>query len=72
MKIEPKKPLTPIRLARQAAGLAQEEVARRAKISLAYYQGIERGKSVPTVHIARRVASTLGSSIEALWPHDVR
>jgi transcriptional regulator with XRE-family HTH domain len=67
MNIEPD-----LKAIREAVGLSQEEVARRAEISLAYYQRIERKKSIPTVRIGQRIATVLRTSIEGLWPLNVR
>ena len=62
-------PQTLLSQRRQALGLTQEAVARAACVSLSYYGLLDRGeKDTPTVHIARRIAEALGTTVDALWP----
>lgn len=59
-----------LRAARQAAGLSQEETARRAGISISFLSQLERGLKAPGIKIARRLASVLGGTVERIfyWP----
>ena len=49
-----------LRKAREAAGLTQEEVAARAKISREYVSHLEREEYSPTVEMLLRVCAALG------------
>ena len=49
-----------IRRLRNAAGLTQEEVARRAKLSHGYYQRLEMGRHDPPLSTLRAIAKALG------------
>jgi transcriptional regulator with XRE-family HTH domain len=53
---------TNVRLARQKAGLTQEQLALEAKIDLTYAGGIERGKRNPSVLVLARLADALGTT----------
>lgn len=59
---------TPLQLRRAAAGKTQRQVATEAGITGQYYQRIEAGRAVPSVKIAQKLAISLGSSVEDLWP----
>lgn len=50
--------------ARQAAGLSQSELARRARTTQSAISAIESTTKVPTVHTLDRVARALGSTLE--------
>lgn len=49
-----------IRKARRAAGLTQEELAAKARLSREYVNYIERGKRQPTVAVFLRLCKALG------------
>lgn len=49
-----------LRKAREKAGLTQEQVAARAKITREYVSHLERGESSPTVDLLRRVCGAIG------------
>ncbi len=51
-----------LRRLRKLAGLSQEALARRAGVSRNFLAQIERGESVPTVSVLRRLASALGTT----------
>ncbi|MEZ0294170.1 MAG: helix-turn-helix transcriptional regulator, partial [Solirubrobacteraceae bacterium] len=56
-----------VRAARVAAGLTQEELARRAAVSRALVGAVERGRHMPAADAAIRLAAALGSSVERLF-----
>jgi transcriptional regulator with XRE-family HTH domain len=49
-----------VRLARQALGISQEELAERAGIDLSYESRIERGRANPSVEVLARLGEALG------------
>ncbi len=53
---------TELRKARQKAGLTQEQVAARARISREYVSQLERDRQSPTVETLLRVCRILGTS----------
>lgn len=53
---------------RKKTGLSQEDVARRAGITLRTYQYIEHGQREPSVSNAQRIAQILGSTVNELFP----
>lgn len=55
-----------LRHVRKAAGLSQEALARRAGVSRNFLAQIERGESVPTVSVLRRLAAALGTTVSQL------
>ena len=57
-----------IRQKRLNARLSQEELARRCDISRQFLGMIELNKSVPTIHIAARIARELDCDVYDLWP----
>lgn len=59
---------TPVKRARGLRGLGQVEAAERANVSQSYWGSVERGESVPTLPVARRIAETLGFTVDELWP----
>jgi DNA-binding XRE family transcriptional regulator len=59
---------TPVRRARGNLRLGQVEAANRACVSQSYWGSVERGESVPTLPVARRIAATLGMTVDELWP----
>ena len=52
--------------ARHAAGLTQQETAKRAKISNVHLNRLEHGHHVPTTATLKRLAKVLKVSMEAL------
>jgi len=58
---------TALRARRQALGLTQAEVARRAGISRSYYAQIELGQRTPPVDLALRIARILGGDVAELF-----
>lgn len=55
-----------LRHLRKLAGLSQEALARRAGVSRNFLAQIERGESLPTVSVLRRLASALGTTVAHL------
>ena len=48
-----------VRELRQAAGIAQEELAARAKLSRHYVSEMESGKRNPSIEVVEKIASGL-------------
>ena len=61
---------TPLKARRVQCNLSQATVCRATGISASYMAALERGKSIPTLTIARKLAEALGSTLDALWPPD--
>lgn len=60
-----------LRAAREKSGKTQAQVAKEAGIKERVYQYYEYGKKEPGVQTAIRIASALGTTVEALfspWP----
>jgi transcriptional regulator with XRE-family HTH domain len=57
---------TELRNARRKAGLTQEQVAARARISREYVSQLERGRQSPTVDMLLRVCRILGTSASTI------
>lgn len=55
-----------LRNARRKAGLTQEQVAARARISREYVSQLERDRQSPTVDMLLRVCCILGTSASAI------
>lgn len=55
-----------VRKAREAAGLAQDELAHMADIHPTYLSGVETGKRNITLNVLERVARALNVEEEAL------
>lgn len=49
-----------VRVAREEAGLTQEEVAHAADVNLSYYGKLERGLNNPTASTLIRIAAAVG------------
>lgn len=49
--------------AREKQGLTQEEVAKKAKVSVNYYARIERADPMPRGDVLNRIAKALGVKI---------
>lgn len=60
-----------IRLAREARGIRQLQLARKVRMSAATLSLIESGQQHPTPALARRIASALGLEVEDLFPEVV-
>ena len=56
-----------IRELRIKAGLTQEQLTEKASCSVRAIRYYESGKRVPDVNIARRIATTLNSTVEDLF-----
>lgn len=52
---------------REKNGFTQADVAKRAGISVRYYQRVEAGNSKPTVDVALRIASIFCCKVEELF-----
>ena len=55
-----------LKKARQRAGLTQEQVAARARISREYVSQLERNRQSPTVDMLLRVCRILGRRASAI------
>ncbi|ARK09014.2 helix-turn-helix transcriptional regulator [Fibrella sp. ES10-3-2-2] len=55
---------TLIREVRKAKGLTQEELAAKMGVQKAMVNGLEQGRSSPTVKTLEKVASALGLTLE--------
>jgi transcriptional regulator with XRE-family HTH domain len=55
-----------IKRTRLAAGLSQEELARRAGLDRTYVSGVERAVRNPTLKVIERLAGALGTSASEL------
>ena len=56
-----------LRVARDRAGVTQEDVARVAGLSVAHYARIERGDSQPKMSTKRKIAAALSVSVERVF-----
>ncbi|MCI8458280.1 MAG: helix-turn-helix transcriptional regulator [Clostridia bacterium] len=59
-----------VKIAREAAGLSQAEVATAIGVTQAAYSYIERDMRDPSLSIAVRLAKTLGVSLDYLVGND--
>ena len=59
--------LNKLKTTRQQLGLTQEQVARKANISVISYQRIEYGTQTPSLKTAFLIAETLNSTVEKLF-----
>ena len=66
MQVDPSAVGTRIRRARQAAGLAVKDLARRAHVSPSYLSDIERGVKHPSLAVAAALAQALGCTLDWL------
>lgn len=57
-----------VRQARVQAGLKQAELARAAKLSIAYMARVELGQTECGIELASRIASALGIGVRDLFP----
>jgi transcriptional regulator with XRE-family HTH domain len=51
-----------LRQIRRSAGLSQEEVAARARVSRQYVSMLEAGKNLPTIDVFIRLCRAVGAS----------
>ncbi|SFU70016.1 helix-turn-helix transcriptional regulator [Alicyclobacillus macrosporangiidus] len=56
---------------RKQLNLTQEELARKANISRAYLANIEAGRRTSTIHVAKRIADALQSTVDYLFTDSV-
>lgn len=56
---------------RKSLGMTQADMATVAGIHRSYYGLIETGNRNPTLKIATKIATSLNSSIEQLFPNDI-
>ena len=57
--------------ARKTAGMTQQEIAEASGIQRSYYGLIETGQRNPTLKIATKIASALGTDIEHVFPDEI-
>jgi DNA-binding XRE family transcriptional regulator len=57
----------PLAAARERAGLTQQQLAERVDVGRVSIARIETGTRSPSMALARRIADTLGESLEALF-----
>lgn len=57
-----------VKHARKAAGLTQVQLAESVGVSRQTIISIERGDYAPSVYLALRIARTLKSNVESLFP----
>ncbi len=60
----------PLRVWREYRGLSQEALAERAGVGASYISQIEAGRREGSVRVLRRIAATLGVSVDDLLPQD--
>lgn len=56
-----------VREYREYKGVSLRWLARRVGCGASTLCDIERGKSIPNVHLAIRIARALGTTVENLW-----
>lgn len=59
---------TRLKLIVDKRGVRRERLAADAKISVSYLRMLERGQYVPSLGIARRLASALDVTVDELFP----
>ncbi|AUH69981.1 MULTISPECIES: helix-turn-helix transcriptional regulator [Gordonia] len=59
---------SPVKAARTRAGLRQADLATAVGVSRQTVVSLERGDYAPSVYLAIRIARTLNSSVEELFP----
>lgn len=57
-----------VKLYRNKLGITQQELANKCNVSLRYIQMIETGNSIPTIYVAIKIAKTLKTNVEILFP----
>lgn len=50
----------PVKTAREAAGLTQEELAKETELTQGYISQIERGERIPSIKTLRKISAVLG------------
>jgi transcriptional regulator with XRE-family HTH domain len=58
---------TPLKLTREARHMTQQELATRARISIAWLRILERRTQPPSPKLVARLARALGVEPDALW-----
>ena len=53
--------------ARKQSGKTQAQVAKEIEIAKTAYQRYERGKVIPNVIMAMKIAKSLNTSVEKIW-----
>lgn len=56
---------------RKSLGLTQADMATSVGVHRSYYGLIETGNRNPTLGIATKIATTLNSSLEQLFPNEI-
>lgn len=59
--------ITKLRKHREEQALTQVEVAKRAGVTERSYQRYEAGQRLPNVKVAQKLASTLNTTVDALF-----
>lgn len=59
-----------IHVERAKLRLSQEELAKKVNVSRQTIHAIERGKKIPSVELAMRIASVFNVSVEAIFKID--
>jgi transcriptional regulator with XRE-family HTH domain len=59
-----------LRALRQAAGVSQEELGRRAKLTAKFISQVENGHTNPSIGVVARLASGLGLSLSEFFDHE--
>lgn len=57
-----------VKAARRAHGMSQQALADAADVSRQTITNIERGSYAPSVYLALRIAQTLETTVETLFP----
>lgn len=56
---------------RKSLGMTQENIAEATGVHRSYYGLIENGNRNPTLGIATKIATSLNSTVEQLFPDDI-
>lgn len=57
----------PLRRAREARGLTQADLASKAGTTRVHYRRIEQGEQHPSIYLAQRIASILGTTTDEIF-----
>lgn len=58
---------TKLKEAREKCGLTQEQIAKKAEISIRAYKMYESGERIPRADVATRIAKIVKSTVEKLY-----
>ena len=58
---------TKLKEAREKTSLTQEQVAKKARISIRAYKMYESGERIPRADVAARIAKIIKSTVEKLY-----